>query len=555
MKHSNAIKNKSFFLLIPIFLFSISVIWGDSQTTSKLPTDSVQNLKAKKLQDGYSVELTWTPPQEEGEIIIARSNEILNTPEKLYYADSLGRFPSSPKSQLKEFKDINLKPGKYYYAIVTVKRVKQKKVELWEDVNYTSIPVEIGVEENTSPTVASQPTAPIEIKSDYSVSGLYVKHFKDYNQIFWTPPQNYHSSKAVLNVYRSEEPMATQAQLLKSQKIIELSGFEVMYIDKDLDTSKPYYYGVSVSIDGKEYLPLVEGISFARAFVPSTPKKEVVTNKEDKTENTQIVNNNINLDPSKLAKIEKEPDEKKVVIEKINSNPTLATANTDSTHIDNINYEIMGEGIQLFWDQAPNAVFNATTYVIYHSYSSMKNLKKLIEQGKATKLGEVVHPEVTFLVPKLERKRIEYFAVVVKDEKGIEYLNIREDESVVKVSPSFEKNITITKETTPEKKGISQKEPVKEKNKPQTLEFEKIMTDYYNKGKYSLARDMFMQLAFLESDKELRAKCLFYSALSNYNIAMYDDALKILLKEDLRKYYDKQRVEFYINQCIEKRSY
>jgi hypothetical protein len=81
------------------------------------------------------------------------------------------------------------------------------------------------------------------------------------------------------------------------------------------------------------------------------------------------------------------------------------------------------------------------------------------------------------------------------------------------------------------------------------------MTDYYNKGKYSLARDMFMQLAFLESDKELRAKCLFYSALSNYNIAMYDDALKILLKEDLRKYYDKQRVEFYINQCIEKRSY
>ncbi len=138
MKHFNAIKNKSFFLLIPIFLFPISVILGDSKATSKLSPDSVQDIKAKKLQDGYSVELTWAPPQEDGEIIIARSTEIIDTPEKLYYADSLGRFPSTAKVQLKEFKDINLRPGKYYYAIVTVKRVKQKKVELWKEENSLS---------------------------------------------------------------------------------------------------------------------------------------------------------------------------------------------------------------------------------------------------------------------------------------------------------------------------------------------------------------------------------------------------------------------------------
>ncbi len=55
----------------------------------------IKVLRSSLLPDKKSIRLDWEPPGGEGEIIIARSNSIIDTPEKLYIADSLGRFKST----------------------------------------------------------------------------------------------------------------------------------------------------------------------------------------------------------------------------------------------------------------------------------------------------------------------------------------------------------------------------------------------------------------------------------------------------------------------------
>ena len=60
--------------------------------------------------------------------------------EKLGVSDSLGKHKSDKVNIFNNFKDANLRPGEYFYAIVLVSQVKKKRVKLFPGVNYTVTP-------------------------------------------------------------------------------------------------------------------------------------------------------------------------------------------------------------------------------------------------------------------------------------------------------------------------------------------------------------------------------------------------------------------------------
>ncbi|MCX7998413.1 MAG: hypothetical protein N3A69_05600, partial [Leptospiraceae bacterium] len=240
---------KKFFISLFIFI-SISV-----QAENKPERELAKNIQARILEDGFSIQITWTPPEEEGEIIIARSKERLDTPEKLYYADSLGRYPNKGDNKLSSFKDMNLKPGVYHYAVVMVSRVKKRDIILIPNQNYTYDPIDIG-----QPTqiikIGKNEILPYAHDNSRSISDIEVKTYKDYNQIRWAHPIDAEKTKPTYHLYRSEEPLSSIPLIKQARKIVELKYPDNFYVDNKFEAGKIYYYGVSVSIQGEEFLPL-----------------------------------------------------------------------------------------------------------------------------------------------------------------------------------------------------------------------------------------------------------------------------------------------------------
>jgi hypothetical protein len=80
------------------------------------------------------------------------------------------------------------------------------------------------------------------------------------------------------------------------------------------------------------------------------------------------------------------------------------------------------------------------------------------------------------------------------------------------------------------------------------------MSEYYKKGKFTVAHEKLLLLAETSEDPKEKGKALFFAALCQYNKKNYKEALRLLLKEEVQKNYEPDRVEFYINQCLKNRS-
>lgn len=77
-----------------------------------------------------------------------------------------------------------------------------------------------------------------------------------------------------------------------------------------------------------------------------------------------------------------------------------------------------------------------------------------------------------------------------------------------------------------------------------------IQLTYYKK-KYKTAIHELSNYIKTGVSEKRNSKALFYIALSYYHRGMFDKALKLLLKKELQNYYQKDRVAFYIDRCIE----
>ncbi len=494
--------------VILISLLTIPIFTQETQPNKKVDKDVVSDLKATLSSDSISIELNWTPPAEEGDIIIARSNEVIDTVEKLGVSDSLGKHKSDKANIFNFFKDQNLRPGEYYYAIVLVSQVKKKRVKLFPGVNYTIIPVVIP-ERAENPKIAT-PVLEDSHTSD-SIDHWKIKNIDNSVRITWTPPHDAEKNSVKYTIYRSLDSMSNIGLLDKATKIGEVLHPETTFLDIGLNSSQTVYYGVSVTIKEKEKIPLVEDKSFRKFYFVKAEKKEV--------EDIKVI-----------------PEKK----ETISIEPKLL-------QVENLAGEVRKDGIHLTWSSPKDALNNSTTYYIYESKTPFINElnSKLTENAK--RVGTVVHPDLSFLHPSTDKSSTAYYGVTTKNHDEPENTILKEGQSYIKIE--FE---------APKKKKKKKEEPKVEEKTPVLVDelnpdFDTIMTYYYKKQRFREALVKFKSLADRVSDNSLRGKSLFFAALCHYNMSEFNSALKILLKEEVQMNYDKERIDFYVKRCLENR--
>jgi hypothetical protein len=544
------------FLKISLFSLLFLSISNHPIYGEKLNPDTPDKIKAKISEEKNSVYLSWAPPSDEGEVIIARSKSVIDTADKLFVADSLGIVSYKDDIRVTSFKDINLRPGQYYYAVALVNSVRRRQVQMIANSNFTSSPVTIFENEEPDNTT---------VDTSRFVKSIDIQKVDTGLRITWEFPENSDKVKPIYSVYRSNSPLKSVQAMRNAKKIIELDHPDSSYTDRTKDAVEGVYYGVSVTIKDEEFIPLQSGISYKRYGKSPTVKKkskksveedeDVPSEDEDSEEEKPKKGKSKNKNKKQSETIDDEPFVKK---------PPLVVK--EGFYVHEINYELDKDSINLTWSHPKDVDLDSLVYTIYQSNSPLKNIKELINSKKVKKLGEIDYPEKKFKIKREEKKKIFYYGVTVTVPSGEEFTLLEENDSYLKVFPEGYKSsesekkdekLEITDAPPAEKEESAKKEEKKkpsEKPKPsESNEFNLIMSEYYKKGKFTVAHEKLILLAETSEDANEVAKAYFYAALCQYNKKNYKESLKLLLKDEVQKNYDGDRVQFYINQCLKQR--
>ncbi|MEM7180884.1 MAG: hypothetical protein AAF518_08220 [Spirochaetota bacterium] len=477
----------------------------ETNTTEKdqYPASVATGLKATLLSDKRSIKLEWNPPRESGEIIVARSQERIDTPAKLYISDSLGKYRSNPKDNpYISHKDINLKPGKYYYSIVLRHSVKKQNVKLIPGVNF----------------IMQAVTVPdLQVKDEkHFIRQLKVEQTKKSLNFSWLPPNGVDLKSVRYTLYKSRHPLTTNVSFQRAKIVSSVQHPKNSYaVPADSLKNQFMYYGVTVSIKSFESRPLESPDTFVRV---------------EKIQET-------------ARKKEKQP---------VKPNEEMATT---QSHVKNLTYELNRGKVILLWNPPAKAVLKETVFHIYRF--SEKPEEKPIAAGKGQKLQSLFHPETIFELDAAKITADTYLAVTVQDPQKAENQTLyAKDNFLLLRLEDLGKEASERKvekesgsESTPPAEETSEKPVVP----PETDELRQILRETYKQRNFVSAIDRLQTYVAKTTDPQKKAKGLFYMALSHYHQKDFRGALRILLKKEVQMNYNKERVDFYTKRCIEYR--
>ncbi|WP_243836525.1 tetratricopeptide repeat protein [Leptospira meyeri] len=543
-----------------LLLMSQFPVWADSGfEESRYPTIA-KAIHASILPDKKSIRLDWDPPKQEGEIIVARSTVMIDSPEKLYIADSLGRYKASGANATRVYFDYNLKPGTYYYAIVMVTDVRRREVKLFSNQNYTVVPVHIE-EENGTPVVGQNPDFPAfpadaGIQSMVGgVSGITANIERKFVRLNWTPPNGATAGRTMYTVYRSNSPLTSLPLMQKAEKLAELTHPVNSFLDQDLDKSQTLYYGVSVKqVGGEETLPLEDKKSTLRVFYIKQTEKN----------NAEVI-------------VEESPKKPKPEVASNEPRADLGGA----MHVRGLGYERVGKGAVISW-LSPEAADETTVYSLYASVKPLNQGTSSFGQGSVVKVATVLHPKTNFFIKELKEIDELYFGVTAKSNGIPEDYNLKENVSYFKYN--FSKDILPQEEPNVVAESHPKKEPEKTENyknehavtptdtlspketaeSVNDLREEPSATVNYDLGqtdlnriiketvirkKYETAVYRLEEYLKYETNTYLRGKAMFFLGVSALKTGDTKKALKCFLKRETKS-YSPTRVEFWTNQTL-----
>ncbi|WCL48447.1 tetratricopeptide repeat protein [Leptospira sp. GIMC2001] len=554
----NAISSK--FAIVLLFSFCLE-IHAEGLFNREPDRTDIGNLRASILPDKKSAYLVWDPPAKEEEIIIARSNSIIDTPEKLYVADSLGRFFTGGKNSITNLYDYNLKPGSYYYAIVSVDDVRKRKIKLLANQNFTtdSVDIDESSPEKSSPLVVTNSNKNDKTKS---IGALFLKAEMSNIRLNWVPPWNAISGQTVYSIYRSQSPMSTLNEMKKADKLAEISHPVTTYLDQDLEKSQTLYYGVSVKESGMdEVLPLEKGKSFVRIFYI-----------KDKRGQTELVQ-----------------DTKPSSVENTNSSSEIPTEDINRFQVQGFGYERVGKGATLKWNPPVNAD-GTTQYSIYASTRSFDSGVNSFTGGSVLKVGVVSHPKLNLAIKEIKPVESLYFAITAKKSGIAEDFNVVEGSSYFRyifdrdIDPELPKENQVANNSSNGNDNTTKTNPTdvpkfKTEEEPATVEkptetnkenlvknpddltsivdsgdfseLDKILRETYAKKKYKHAVSNLHKYLQNETDIDLRGKAYFYAGMSYFRMSEYNKALSLFLKKETH-HFNHDRAIFWKNQTLSK---
>lgn len=558
------------FIFVGLFSLPRVELWEISAQGlfDKTETNASLGIRASLLPDQKSVYLLWEPSDRDKEVIIARSSSIIDTPEKLYVADSLGRFSAKSKTSVTNYYDYNLKPGTYYYAVVPVDDVKSRSVKLKGNQNYTT--QAIIVKKGSTNTSQDNVVPSSDSNQSQTVGAIILKAEKNNIRVNWVPPWNAVPGKTIYSIYRSTKPLSTMEEMKEADKLSELPHPINTYLDQNLEKSQTLYYGVSVKDEKREeILPLEKGKSFVRIFFI-----------KDKDGRSEAVRDTEPTEVQKTTTGEDKIPEKFTVL--------------------GFGYEREGKGAVLKWVPPKNAD-ETTQYTLYAATNSFDGGVNSFVGGSVLKVGTLTHPKTSLKIKEIKPVDSLYFAITVKKAGVPENFDLREGESFFRYQ--FDKNIvpTVAKnETTPEKQKDPTNESDKEKknsdlkdpaNTPKlgkkdedsetkkensenvtkdTVEYsdiqefqdinidvstsknlDHILRNSYSKKRFEIAAFQLERYAIRETNSKLKGKALFYAGISRYRTGEYRKALDHFLSEESSE-FNSRRTNFWKNQTLAK---
>ncbi|MGE8722116.1 tetratricopeptide repeat protein [Leptospira terpstrae] len=543
-----------------VLLLSFVPVSADSGfEESRYPTIA-KAIHVSLLPDKKSIRLDWDPPKEDGEIIVARSTVMIDSPEKLYIADSLGRYKASGSNATRVYFDYNLKPGTYYYAVVMVTDVRRREVKLFSNQNYTVTPIHIA-EENGTPVVGQNPDFPAfpadaGIQSMVGgVSGISANIERKYVRLNWMPPSGATAGRTLYTVYRSNSPLTSLPLMQKAEKLAELTHPLNSFLDQDLDKSQTLYYGVSVKqVGGEETLPLEDKKSTLRVFYIKQTEKN----------NAEVI-------------VEESPKKPK---QEVASNDTRTDLG-GAMHVRGLGYERVGKGAVISWI-SPESADETTVYSLYASVKPLNQGTSSFGQGSVVKVATVLHPKTNFFIKELKEIDELYFGVTAKSNGIPEDYNLKENVSYFKYD--FSKDITPPEEPNvvaeshpkrePEKSELYKNEhtvtpadtfPPRENSEPvndfkeetsATVNYDLGQTDLNQIIKETVIRKKYETAVYRleeylknETNAYLKGKAMFFLGVSALKTGDTKKALKCFLKRETKS-YSPSRVEFWTNQTL-----
>lgn len=497
------------------------------------------------LKDGKSVRISWEPPRETGEIIIARSSTIIDSPEKCYISDSLGKFPSGVANGVTQIFDYNLKPGTYYYAAVLAHHVRKKDIKLVANRNFTTIPIVI---ENAPPPSnypqntnnyspqnnnQQQPPEGKYLSDDARVTDISVKREGKYVRVSWEAYSRGIPGETIYTVYRSNEPLSSLTLMRKAEKLAEVSHPEYTFLDQDLHKSQTLYYGVSVKQGLKEVLPLIQNQSFIRHFYVYD---------QDKRKPPKESDSNV-------------------------TNPDFAF---DEMHVKDLNATPVDGGVRLDWKAPVNADDN-TIYSIYQALKPLSGGVQTFLGGNVKKLGEISHPDTNVMVKMKSFQGTVYFGVTVRRGDSEDF-SLTQDQSFVALNASGGGDGTESggnqtadsgqgkeegdggSDTTAQEQdnhppANQEKEPlIVQQDEPNDEELDRVLKSTYWKDEFSEAVRQLGPYA-VSGDAEIRGKAKFFLGMSYFKKGEYNKALKLFVQKDVKS-YNPERTEFWTKRCL-----
>jgi hypothetical protein len=517
-------------------------------------------IRANILSDRKSALVNWEPPKDEGEIIIARSNTVIDTAEKLYIADSLGRYRSGGAGGTKNYYDYNLKPGIYYYAVALVSDVRKREVKLFANQNFTNIPVIIE-ETSSSPEVGVNPQLPIfEPESNHAgtVSNIAVSLEKKNVRIDWRAPPTAVSGRTIYTIYRSTNPLTTLPLLQKAVKLAEVGHPAVTFLDQGLEKSQTLYYGVSVKEGkGAEALPLEDKKSTIRIFY---------------VKNTDTNTAEVIPDDSSPAS---EQRVKPTVVAPIDAPGTM--------HVRGVGYERVGKGVVMSW-LPPEGADDSVIYSVYASTKSLSQGTTSFGSGFVVKVASINHPKTNFYIKELKEIEDLYFGITAKSGSIAEDYNLKENVSFFKFD--FGKDLSVPTETEvadvkPNKiDKVEKPEDLKIVNQSGVIpaelnslveedgddihsdsttvgfnvseeELNRIIRETVLRKKFESGAYRLEKFLTHERNSHLLGKAYFYLAVSYLKSGETRKALRFFMKRETKS-FSPDRTEFWTNQTLEK---
>ncbi|MDH5655925.1 MAG: hypothetical protein OEZ34_08455 [Spirochaetia bacterium] len=518
----------------------------------KLSRYRVLGLTAEDHKD--RIILKWLPAEAKNiHYTVYRGNMPLDTKDRILSAQRLGIVEEGTN----KFEDTTPANNKrvFYGVTVTDKKTNLEVTDLIYRQSY--IEHSFGV--------------PDEKKYLADLPGGIITYRSAENEItvFWSDPESDFDS---ISVYRSMEPISNEEQLSKANKIADVEKGVKKYIDKELEPGM-YFYAVFPEIDKKNIFAFLQDRTY------STGGIAIRIEKENESELTETPSEPDCTDPKteeeialckKLADTEPDCNAPKTEEEKIECEKKKELSGETPVEPEILYFRMLTsqDSVKLLWEV--NKYDPASKFLIFRSKKFMQSYKDVLKNGK---LLDEIPPYIKEYVDEGVAEGIYYYALVVERKGKIEEKLTAgknyvlepaivtgkkvdpEESEVAEGNPDEEPEVIEPNEVVKEDTGVKEPADLNEEmleHQKKLNELNRILSTTFIKNKF---QEAVRKLKPFTGDHKIpegvRARAMFYSGLSYFNMRKYKQALFYFSNSDVRAFYP-MRSNFWIKRSVEK---